>query len=77
MKIIGINYFGHDSSAALVIDGKVVSAVEEERFSRIKHDGAFPEQSINYCLKNSKLSISDIDTVALTFIPAAGRTKHK
>jgi carbamoyltransferase len=69
MKIFGINYFGHDSSAALVIDGKVVSAVEEERFSRIKHDGAFPNQSINYCLENSQLSLSDIDAVALTFIP--------
>jgi predicted NodU family carbamoyl transferase len=69
MKIFGIKYFGHDSSAALVIDGKVFSAVEEERFSRIKHDGAFPNQSINYCLENSQLSLSDIDAVALTFIP--------
>lgn len=69
MKILGINYFGHDSSAALVIDGKVVSAVKEERLSRIKHDGAFPKRSIDYCLKNSQLSLSDIDVVAFTFIP--------
>lgn len=69
MKILGINYFGHDASAALVVDGKVVSAVEEERFSRTKHDSAFPELSINYCLENSNLSLADIDAVALSFIP--------
>ena len=69
MKILGINYFGHDSSAALVIDGKVVSAVEEERLSRIKHDNALPKKSINYCLKHSQLNISDIDILAFTFIP--------
>ena len=69
MKILGLNLFGHDSAAALVIDGKLVSAVEEERFSRIKHDPAFPERSIKYCLDNSQLSLSDIDAVAVTFIP--------
>jgi predicted NodU family carbamoyl transferase len=69
MKILGLNYFGHDSSVALAIDGKVISAVEEERFSRIKHDSAFPELSINYCLKNSNLNLSEIDVVALSFIP--------
>jgi carbamoyltransferase len=69
MKILGINLFGHDAAVALVIDGKLVSAVEEERFSRIKHDSAFPERSIKYCLENSQLSLSDIDTVVVTFIP--------
>ena len=69
MKILGLNYFGHDSSVALVIDDKVISAVEEERFSRIKYDSAFPKLSINYCLENSNLNLSEIDVVALSFIP--------
>ena len=55
--VLGINAFHADSSAALLINGKVVSAVEEERFSRIKHSAGFPKQAILWCLKNSKISI--------------------
>lgn len=64
MKILGISAFYHDSAAALIIDGKVVVAIEEERFSRIKHDNQFPFQAIEYCLKSLGLSIADIDIVA-------------
>ena len=60
MKIIGINAFHADSSACLIIDGKLISAVEEERFNRIKHWAGFPIESIKYCLKESNLKISDI-----------------
>ena len=47
-KVLGISAFYHDSASALVIDGKIISAVQEERFTRIKHDSNFPQQSINY-----------------------------
>ena len=48
--ILGISAFYHDSAAALVVDGRIVAAAQEERFTRIKHDSAFPTQSIEYCL---------------------------
>ena len=51
MNIIGLNLFHADTSACLVVDGKVVAAAEEERFSRIKHYSGFPLESIKYCLK--------------------------
>ena len=65
MKIIGINAFHADSSACLVIDGKLISAVEEERFNRIKHWAGFPIKSIKYCLEQSNLNISDIDHISI------------
>ena len=48
--ILGISAFYHDSAAALVIDGRIVAAAQEERFTRIKHDSAFPTHAIDYCL---------------------------
>jgi carbamoyltransferase len=48
--IIGISALYHDSAAALVVDGRIVAAAQEERFTRIKHDPAFPAQAIAYCL---------------------------
>ena len=48
--ILGISAFYHDSAAALVVDGKIVAAAQEERFTRKKHDHAFPQQAIDYCL---------------------------
>jgi len=65
MNIIGINAFHGDSSACLIIDGKIVSAVEEERFTRIKHWAGFPKMSIEFCLSNSNLKISDIDFISI------------
>ncbi|MBU0468233.1 MAG: carbamoyltransferase [Candidatus Omnitrophica bacterium] len=66
MKILGIaSPFGHDPSAALMIDGKVVAAAEEERFNRIKHsDGEMPVQAINYCLKAGGIKPSEVDIIA-------------
>ncbi len=62
-KILGISAFFHDSSAALIIDGNIISAVQEERFTRIKHDSSFPLRSIEFLLKNSQIKLSDIDKV--------------
>jgi carbamoyltransferase len=62
--ILGISCYYHDSAAAIVQDGQVTSAAEEERFSRRKHDNRFPSQSIAFCLRNSGLKIDDIDLIA-------------
>jgi carbamoyltransferase len=58
---------GHDSAAALVIDGKIVAAAAEERFSRKKHTGSFPIGAIAYCLKTAGVTASDIDEIAHSF----------
>jgi carbamoyltransferase len=58
---------GHDSAAALVIDGEVIAAAAEERFNRRKHSGAFPVNAINYCLAEAGLSLSDVDEIAHGF----------
>ena len=58
--IIGINAFHGDSSACLLIDGKLIAAAEEERFKRIKHWAGFPKDSIDYCLKEGGLNLSSI-----------------
>ncbi len=63
-NILGISAFYHDSAACLVQDGKIVSAAQEERFTRKKQDESFPVNSINYCLKNSGLLAKDLDYVA-------------
>ncbi|MCC6509098.1 MAG: carbamoyltransferase, partial [Pirellulaceae bacterium] len=74
-NIIGINAYHGDASAALVIDGQLVAAVEEERFNRIKHWAGFPIESIKYCLDFAKLHIEDIDHVAVSFNPRANLLK--
>ena len=63
MKILGISGYYHDSAAALIIDGKVVSAQEEERFTGIKHDSSFPKKAIKWILKQNRLKINDIDAI--------------
>ena len=68
MKILGINYGGHDTSASIMIDGNLLAACEEERYDKIKHSRNFPINSILDCLKISKLSINDIDEIALGLI---------
>jgi carbamoyltransferase len=75
MNIIGLNAFHGDSSACLFIDGVMVSAVEEERFRRIKHWAGFPSESIRYCLDSNGLSLSDIDVIAINTDPKAARWK--
>jgi len=62
--ILGISAFYHDSAAALVIDGRIVAAAQEERFTRKKHDAAFPVNAVQYCLREGGLSTSDLDYVA-------------
>lgn len=63
MYILGISCFYHDSSAALLKDGRIVAAAQEERFTRKKHDISFPINSIKYCLKSQNITIEDIDYV--------------
>ena len=63
MKILGISAYYHDSAAALVVDGQLVAAAQEERFSRKKHDARFPENAIRYCLQEIGADLGDIDYV--------------
>lgn len=63
MAILGISAYYHDSAAAIVKNGEVIAAVQEERFSRIKHDAAFPLRSCEYCLKAAQISIDELDAV--------------
>ena len=63
MNILGISAFYHDSAACLVQDGDISAAVQEERFTRQKHDPRFPEHAIHYCLDQANLGIDDIDCV--------------
>ena len=62
--MLGISCYYHDSAAAIIKDGKVLAAVEEERFSRKKFDDGFPHLSIDYCLSESNLKVADIDCIA-------------
>ncbi len=62
--ILGISAFYHDSAAALLVDGEIVAAAQEERFTRIKHDFNFPQHAIDYCLAEAKLRPEQIDYVA-------------
>jgi carbamoyltransferase len=64
MNIIGISAFYHDSAACLVRDGRIEAAAQEERFTRRKHDHAFPLQAVRYCLDSAGLKTSDLDVVA-------------
>jgi carbamoyltransferase len=63
VKILGISSFYHDSAAALVVDGQVVAAVQEERFTRKKHDAGFPKNAIDYCLEADGIGLIDVDAV--------------
>ena len=69
MKILGINIASHDTSASLIIDGKLICAFEEERFNKEKHTKAFPINAINECLKVSKNKINSIDYIAVSTDP--------
>ncbi len=63
MNVLGISSFYHDSAAAILRDGEIIAAAQEERFTRIKHDPSFPEQSIRFCLDYSGCSMSDLDAI--------------
>lgn len=64
MNILGISAYYHDSAAALVVDGRIVAAAQEERFTRIKHDHRFPSKAADYCLARARLTPDDLDLVA-------------
>ena len=63
MYILGISCYYHDSAAVLLKDGHLVSAAEEERFSRIKHDYSFPSNAINFCLEHENITAENLDFV--------------
>ena len=62
-SILGISAFYHDSAAALVVDGKIIAAAQEERFSRKKHDSKYPAKAVDYVLSEGKLNLSEIDHI--------------
>lgn len=62
-KILGISAYYHDSAAALLVDGQLIAAAQEERFTRKKHDPGFPEKAIEYCLKEAGIGVIDLDAV--------------
>jgi len=64
MRVLGISAFYHDSAAALVEDGRIVAAAQEERFTRKKHDASFPHNAIGYCLEASGAKLAEIDHIA-------------
>ena len=64
MNILGISAFYHDAAAALVSDGEIVAAAQEERFTRKKHDSNFPRNAIDYCLREGALKPEDLDYIA-------------
>ncbi|MBW4620010.1 MAG: hypothetical protein KME17_11725 [Cyanosarcina radialis HA8281-LM2] len=71
MNILGINAYHGDASASLMQNGQLVAAVEEERFTRVKHWAGFPDRSIRYCLEVGGISARDLDYVAVSFNPKA------
>jgi len=71
MYILGINAYHGDSSAAILKDGKIIAAAEEERFTREKHWAGFPKNAIEYCLKEANISLEDLDYIAINRNPKA------
>src|SRR5260370_28980522 len=71
MNILGINAYHGNASAALVCDGKLVAAVEEERFNRVKYAAGFPAAAIRYCLQEAGITLADLDHVAVPRNPYA------
>ena len=71
MIILGLNAYHGDSSAALLSDGQIVAAAEEERFLRLKHWAGFPEQAIRYCLSKAGVKLSEVDVIAVNRDPSA------
>ena len=61
--ILGISAFYHDSAAALVVDGEIAAAAQEERFTRKKHDPGFPNRAVEYCVEEAGLTFDDLDYV--------------
>ena len=64
-RILGISSYYHDSAACLLIDGQIVAAAQEERFTREKHDASFPINAVRYCLAEAGITDGKLDAVAL------------
>src|SRR5437667_9715133 len=64
VNILGISAFYHDSAACLVRDGQIIAAAQEERFTRKKHDPSFPKHALEYCLREGRIQVSDLNYVA-------------
>ena len=62
-SILGISAFYHDSAACILIDGKIVAAAQEERFTRIKHDPSYPHNAVEFVLRYTKLKLSEVDQI--------------
>src|ERR1700716_546109 len=71
MYILGINAYHGDAAAALIKDGRIVAAVEEERFNRVKHCAGFPTQAVRYCLEVAGIGIEEIAHVGVSRDPSA------
>jgi carbamoyltransferase len=71
MYILGINAYHGDAAAAIIKDGRLIAAVEEERFNRIKHCAGFPEQSIRYCLEAAGVRLEEVDHIGISRDPSA------
>ena len=69
MYILGINAYHGNASAAIIADGRLVAAVEEERFNRVKYAAGFPSAAIRYCLDAAGLTLSEVDTSRSRAIP--------
>ena len=76
MNILGLNAYHGDSAACLFVDGKLVAAAEEERFRRIKHWAGLPTSAINYVLEEGKLSLGDVDYIAINHKPGANNLRR-
>src|SRR2546426_5024563 len=75
MNILGINAYHGNASAAIVCDGRLIAAVEEERFNRVKYAAGFPAQAIRYCLKEAGVTLAEIDHVGVPRNPSARLAK--
>jgi len=75
MTILGINAYHADSSAAIIVDGKLIAATEEERFTRVKHWAGFPAQAILFCLKEAGITLNEVDHIAIGRDPKAKLAK--
>ena len=73
--VLGINFLHSDTSACIFKNGKLIAAVEEERFSRIKHTSSFPVKSINFCLNEVEIDISDLDIITINSNPFSSLDK--
>src|SRR5712691_9046765 len=71
MYILGINAYHGDAAAALIKDGRIVAAVEEERFNRVKHCAGFPTESVRYCLKSAGIHIEEVEHIGISRDPSA------